>query len=512
MLPAASFAFVDLETTGTRAAADRITEVAVLRVDDEDGVLRVDEWSTLVDPEVPIPPAIQALTGITDAMVRRAPTFSTISAELAERLANCVFVAHNARFDYGFLKHAYARLGRTFTARVLCTVRLSRRLFPQADGHGLDALIARHALDGSRRHRALGDARAIWSFVEKVYRDEPRERVDAVIKHILRIPSLPPQLPPDAIDALPEAPGVYVFYGDNPMPLYVGKSINLRERVAAHFSQDWRSETDLRLSAEIRRIEHETTAGELGALLRESALVKSCMPAHNRALRRKAEAGIAELHDGVPRFVPAAGIEPQHLSGAFGPFASRTSMRAALRELASVHRLCALRLGLERRAHGPCFARQLHRCDGVCVGAEALEAHDERVAAALEPLAIPPWPFDGPALVREAFGEHARPTAKGRPERRARRLGGSERSERVGILVDVHVVDHWCWLGTARDEAELADLVEAPRRGEFDVDVTKLLLRRYRAGKLDLVPLTKTHQRAACAASTSATHAVNRFA
>ena len=512
MLPAASFAFVDLETTGTRADVDRITEVAVVRVDDVAGALRVEEWSTLVDPEVPIPPAIQALTGITDAMVRAAPSFSTIAAELADRLANCVFVAHNARFDYGFLKHAYARLGRTFTARVLCTVRLSRRLFPQADGHGLDALIARHALDGSHRHRALGDARAIWSFVEQLYRDEPRERVDAVVKHILRIPSLPPQLPPDAIDALPEAPGVYVFYGDNPMPLYVGKSINLRERVAAHFSQDWRSETDLRLSAEIRRIEHETTAGELGALLRESALVKSRMPAHNRALRRKTDAGVVELRDGVPRFVPAAGIDPSRLSGAFGPFASRASMRAALRELASLHRLCALRLGLERRAHGPCFARQLNRCDGVCVGAETPEAHDARVAVALEPLAIPPWPYDGAALVREALGEGEHLVAKGRPERRAGPRGGGERSERDAVLVDVHVVHHWCWLGTARDDAELADLIEAPPRGEFDVDVTKLLLRRYRAGKLHLMPLTNTHQRAACAASTSATHAVNRFA
>ena len=487
MLPAPSFAFVDLETTGTRAAVDRITEVAVVRVDDDSsGALRVAEWSTLVDPEMPIPPAIQALTGITDAMVRTAPTFSTIAAELAERLADCVFVAHNARFDYGFLKHAYARLGRAFTARVLCTVRLSRRLFPQAEGHGLDALIARHALDGSHRHRALGDARAIWSFVEKVYRDEPRERVDAVVRHILRIPSLPPQLPPDAIDALPEAPGVYVFYGDNPMPLYVGKSINLRDRVAAHFSQDWRSETDLRLSAEIRRIEHETTAGEFGALLRESALVKSCMPAHNRALRRKAEAGIAELRGGVPRFVPAAGIEPSCLSGAFGPFGSRASMRAALRELASRHRLCALRLGLERRPHGPCFARQLRRCEGVCVGAEPCEAHDARVAVALAPLAIPRWPFDDAALVREVSAD--------------------------GERADVHVVHHWCWLGTARDDAELADIVEAPRRGEFDIDVTKLLLRRYRAGRLELIPLSSGHHRTACAASTSATHAVSRFA
>jgi len=219
-----------------------------------------------------------------------------------------------------------------------------------------------------------------------------------------------------------------------------------------------------------------------------------------------------ELRDGVPRFVPAAGIEPSRLSGAFGPFASRASMRAALRELASLHRLCALRLGLERRAHGPCFARQLNRCDGVCVGAETPEAHDARVAVALEPLAIPPWPYDGAALVREALGEGEHRVAKGRPERRAGPPGGGERSERDAVLVDVHVVHHWCWLGTARDDAELADLIEAPPRGEFDVDVTKLLLRRYRAGKLDLMPLTNTHQRAACAASTSATHAVNRFA
>jgi DNA polymerase-3 subunit epsilon len=486
MLPAPSFAFVDLETTGTRAAADRITEVAVVRVDDDGASLRVAEWSTLVDPEVPIPPAIQVLTGITDAMVAAAPSFSTIAGELLERLAGCVFVAHNARFDYGFLKHAFARLGRTFTARVLCTVRLSRRLFPDADGHGLDALIVRHALDGAQRHRALGDARAIWSFVDKLYREQPHEHVDAAMKRILRIPSLPPQLPPDAIDALPEAPGVYLFYGDNPMPLYIGKSINLRERVAAHFSQDWRSETDLRLSAEIRRIEHESTAGELGALLRESMLVKSRLPAHNRALRRKADAGIAELIEGVPRFIPAAGIELPRLSEAFGPFASRASMRAALREVASEHRLCAARLGLERRGSGPCFARQLKRCQGVCAGEEAIETHDARMRAALAPLAIPRWPFAGAALVREASAD--------------------------GERVDVHVIRDWCWLGTARDEGELGALAEAPVRAAFDVDVTRLLLRRYRAGRLALLPLAPAPQRAAWAASTSATQAVSRFA
>ena len=463
MLPAAlpAFAFVDLETTGTHAAGDRITEIGIVRVDVVDGTPRVREWSSLVDPEVPIPPAIQALTGITDAMVRGAPCFGHLSGDVAGLLEGCVFAAHNARFDYGFLKHAFARAGRAFTARVLCTVRLSRRLYPDAQGHGLDAVIARHALDPGTRHRALGDARAIWQFVQRLYDAHPRSVVDEAIKRLLRIPSLPAQLPPDALDALPEGPGVYLFFGDNPLPLYIGKSVNLRERVGAHFSSDWRSETDLRLSQEIRRIEHEETAGELGALLREAILIKARLPAHNRALRRKEEAGVLTFgDDGAPRYTPAAAIDALDLPGAYGPFASRAAMRACLRERAADHRLCWRRLVLERRPQGPCFARQLRRCEGVCVGTEEPAVHDARRDAALESLRIPPWPAHGPAIVREAA-----PT---------------------GERIDAHVLDRWCWLGTARDDGELATLLDAPPRPVFDLDVTRLLLRRHASRQLVL--------------------------
>ena len=125
-------AFVDLETTGMRAAADRITEVGIVTVDmPADGAPPIVEtWSSLVDPEVPIPAEIQALTGITNAMVRGAPTFSSVARDIAERLDNRVFIAHNARFYDGFLKYAFERLERPFRTRVLCTVKLSRRLFP----------------------------------------------------------------------------------------------------------------------------------------------------------------------------------------------------------------------------------------------------------------------------------------------------------------------------------------------------------------------------------------------
>lgn len=465
MLPAdlPAFAFVDLETTGTYAGGDRITEIGIVRVDRDaaGGEPRVTEWASLVRPGVPIPPAIQVLTGITDAMVARAPSFAQVAGEVAALLAGCVFVAHNARFDYGFLKHAFARLAQSFTARVLCTVRLSRRLFPDAQGHGLDALIARHGLRVTQRHRALGDARALLAFLQAAYAALPADTVDAAIKRLLRIPSLPPQLAPDALDALPESPGVYLFYGDNPLPLYIGKSVNLRERVGAHFSGDWRSETDLRLSQEIRRIEHEETAGELGALLREATLIKARLPAHNRALRRKEEAGVLTFRaDGLPQFVPAAAIEAAALAGTYGPFASRGAARAWLREHAGEHRLCWRRLGLERRPQGPCFARQLRRCAGVCVGEESADAHDARLAGALAPLRIPAWPARGPALARERAA--------------------------LGERVDVHVFDAWCWLGTARDEGELGALLEAPPRPAFDLDVMRLLLRRHAARTLHL--------------------------
>src|SRR5207245_8845451 len=140
------------------------------------------EWQSLVDPGVPIPSAIVALTGISDAMVAGAPSFSSVARDVVTLLDDCVFVAHNARFDYGFLKHEFARLERSFSARVLCTVKLSRRMFPEAQGHGLDALIARHRLPITDRHRALGDARAIWAFVQMLYRNFDADAVEAVAR------------------------------------------------------------------------------------------------------------------------------------------------------------------------------------------------------------------------------------------------------------------------------------------------------------------------------------------
>lgn len=232
LLALGDFAFIDVETTGVKPLTDRLTEVAIVRFS-RTHPPRV--WQSLVNPGVPIPAEIQSLTGITNAMVRNAPNFFELRETIRCELEGAFFVAHNARFDYGFIKNEFRRAGESFTSDVLCTVRLSRKLYPEASGHGLDALVARHALPVVERHRAFGDTLATALFVRHACAEHSAETVAIAAKSLLKMPSLPAHLPQDALDALPDSPGVYLFYGINDLPIYIGKAKALRERVRAHF-------------------------------------------------------------------------------------------------------------------------------------------------------------------------------------------------------------------------------------------------------------------------------------
>jgi DNA polymerase-3 subunit epsilon len=187
--------FVDIETTGLSPARAGITEIGVVTVDVDGGensgqarVAAITEWSSLLNPGRPIPPGIQRLTGITDAMVRAAPRFADLAESLHGRLRDAVLVAHNARFDYGFLKVEFERAGLAWQASTLCTVRLSRLLYPDRGPHSLDAIVARFGLDGEQRHRALGDARVLWRLLRALYARHPGGEVDAAIERALTRP------------------------------------------------------------------------------------------------------------------------------------------------------------------------------------------------------------------------------------------------------------------------------------------------------------------------------------
>jgi DNA polymerase-3 subunit epsilon len=285
-----SIVFVDLETTGGSAGEDRITEIGVVEVDG-DGVRH---WSTLVDPARPIPEFIQRLTGITDAMVCGAPTFDAVAADLAQRLDGKLFIAHNARFDHGFLKSAFQREGIGFDPDVLCTVRLSRALFPQESRHGLDAVVQRLRLTPSGRHRALADADLIWQFWQRIHALHPRQEIDAAIARLIRGGGAD-----ELTDALPAGSGVYIYYGDDDVPLYVGKSARVRQRVRTHLFGDRRSVRDIALAERVRRIEAIEVAGEIGLLLQEARSVAALEPAFNRR-RRAAQKGAPPWPYGGP--------------------------------------------------------------------------------------------------------------------------------------------------------------------------------------------------------------------
>jgi len=448
----APLAIVDLETTGTRPAADRITEIGVVEVERFEVV---SEWSTLVNPGRTLPSEIQALTGITPQMLAQAPRFAELAADLHERLAGRVFIAHNARFDYGFLRREFDRAGLKFHAPAVCGVKLARRLYPRESGHDLDSLIARHDIACEARHRALPDAQALWDFLRAAAEEHGQDIVSVAARQVAKEPALPPELDRAQIDAIPEAPGVYLLFGESGPPLYIGKSRTMRSRVLQHFYSNapW--------IRAVRRIECQRTVGELGALLAEARLVKQLAPLHNRQLRRP-EALCGFVFDGKRlRLAAAAEIGAETLPFLYGVFRSRRAAMQALRALADEHALCLQTLGFDAKRQGACFRYQIGRCGGVCAAREGIHAHHGRVATALATLRTPQWPYGGPVGILER--------------------------DATRDATELHAVDRWCYLGAARCEPDVAELLE--QRPAFDYDEYRILSRYLAKPGARVVPL-----------------------
>ena len=254
--------FLDIETTGGSHTRDRITEVALIKIE---GGEVTTTWETLINPGIPIPRQITGLTGITDEMVKDAPAFEDIAGDLYSYLEGTVMVSHNSRFDYGFLKTEYKRMGGTLRQRTLCTVKLSRQLYPDVQGHSLDAIMNRFGLSTNARHRGMGDVQLMLDFLEAAKSDLGSVKVLEAINHQLSGPTLPSGIDDSFLDKIQDLPGVYLFYGDTDLPLYIGKSIKLKTRVLNHFASDHDTRKEMEMAQRVKRIEWKETAGELGA-------------------------------------------------------------------------------------------------------------------------------------------------------------------------------------------------------------------------------------------------------
>jgi DNA polymerase III subunit epsilon len=462
-------AFVDIETTGCSPGTHRVIDVAVIGATGS----TVDfEWQSLVNPGVFVPAGITALTGIDNDMLADAPPFERIARELRERLEGRVFVAHNVRFDYGFIRREFAALGDSWSSPNLCTVRLSRALYPDMPRHNLDAVMERHGIVIENRHRAMPDAQALLAFWRKVRAVWPRELLQGALDLASHRATLPAALPPDLPDDLPEGPGVYRFFGaaedGAETLLYVSKANILRERVLDHFRSGTADAKSAKLCAQVRRVEWTETAGELGALLLEAREVRETQPLYNRQARGGDERLTWQFDDGdaAPQLVRLT-AQALRSGDAFGTYRTARDARRALEGLAREHQWCFKLLGLESAA-GSCFGLQVGRCKGACVGKEPAPLHMARVKIGLLPLKLKPWPHEGPVVLREGAGERQQ----------------------------LHIVDAWQHLATidASDEDAIAEFCGRTRRAaeSFDIDAYRIFTRYLRDSRHKPLPLPRT--------------------
>jgi DNA polymerase III subunit epsilon len=454
MLPA-KLAFVDIETTGTRAGFDRIIEIGIVRVEDNK---IVQSYQTLINPEAYLPPEIQSLTGITSLELTTAPTFREVAPDILNLLKDAVFVAHNVRFDYSFLKGEFRLLEKTFSSKHFCTVKLSRFLYPQHRHHNLDSIIERFGFTCKNRHRAFDDASILFSFYQHIQKEFPQEHVEHAIQSALKKTFLPPRLTNDVVELLPESPGVYIFYGENSTPLYIGKSINIKERVLSHFSGDLRSPIEMKINQQIERIETIQTAGELGALFLESQLIKTMLPLYNRMLRVKHELIAVKYKEDAQGYQtiylePITAIDPNDLPSFLGFFKSRKQAKDFLVTVMDEHDLCEKLLGLEK-SNSACFGYRLDKCKGACIGEEAAIRYNMRFLHAFSHRKIKPWPFRGPILI-------------------------DERNPFDG-KIDTFIIDKWCYVGSVSRDHEENVKKNALQIQQFDLDIYKILMRYFK--------------------------------
>jgi len=395
---------LDCETTGSKPTYHRITEIGLLVV--ENGEI-VDTWESFIKPNQHLPQNIQALTGISPDMLVNAPEFAKIADLLLEKLTGRVLVAHNARFDYGFLKNEFSRAGISYTTKPLCSVKLSRTLYPHFRRHGLDQIIKRFKLNIHNRHRAFDDAKAIYDFFMHTSHLFAQDDISAVCDQLNEQANLPQKLNPKVIKTLPKQPGVYYFHDDKGKLIYIGKSVNIRNRVLNHFSQDYKNHKDLKMSSRIADVSFEITASDFSAQLLESEEIKKHLPIFNQRLRKVKKLYQLEIKTNAAGYaipsIKELGLIGD-LSGNFGLFRSYRQLESKLKELADEHNLCFKLLRLEGRNTDnakPCFRHQLKKCYGACCHKEPAKEYNERLYAALKEYQRVIWPWPNAIVLEE---------------------------------------------------------------------------------------------------------------
>lgn len=374
------YAIVDIETTGGYADHHRITEIAIYL---HDGLSITDEYHTLINPGRSIPYFITGLTGITSEMVSDAPTFAEVAHELLDFLKGRVFVAHNAHFDYSFLRKEFEEVGIQWNTKKLCTVRLSRKIVPGLNSYSLGRLAESLGVKIKDRHRAGGDAEATARIFDLLLRRDTGGVIAKALKRNSGETILPPNLPKEEFDKLPAKAGVYYFLDGRGNVIYVGKANNIKKRISGHFAGEAREWNRSNIRNEIHHITYELTGNELIALILESQEIRRIWPKYNLAQKFKVEEwGVFDYEDrnGYLRFcvnTVKRGARP------LITFTSKGNAWNFMWEKVKAFELCPKLSGLQV-SKGLCFSFQTGECHGACMEVEKPEAYNRRAQDAVD--------------------------------------------------------------------------------------------------------------------------------
>lgn len=371
------YAILDIETTGGKYNEEGITEIAIYKYD---GHKVVDQFISLINPEIPIQPFVIGLTGINNEMLRNAPRFFEVAKRIVEITDSCILVAHNASFDYRILTTEFRRLGFEYERQSLCTVELAQKLIPGQKSYSLGKLVRALGIPLSDRHRAAGDAQAtVKLFKMLMAKDTEKE----ILKSSVRIA---PKLQMDTklihlLEGLPSITGVYYLHNSKGDIIYLGKSKNIKKRVTQHFTNDNRKSREIQ--KEVASISYEATGNELNALLKENEEIRKIKPKYNRALTKSI------FNYALYKSVNSKGYIHLEIGKADGrkknitTFTSLQQAKSLLQGIVTDYQLCLRMTGLDTGS-GSCFNQSIQTCKGACVEAESPIDYNQRVQQVIE--------------------------------------------------------------------------------------------------------------------------------
>lgn len=380
------YAVVDIETTGSYAAANGITEISVHVFD---GQKVVEQFETLINPGQPIPYYIQNMTGITDKLVATAPRFEEVAEKIYNILHDKIFVAHNVSFDYSFVKSHLKQSGFDLNTKKLCTVRMSRKIFPGFSSYSLGKLCHSLGIRIYDRHRAGGDAEATVQVLQMLIENDTENHIQKSLQRNSKDAILPPNVPKEHFEQLPYSPGVYYFHNEKGKVVYVGKAINIRYRVNSHFSNNSESRQKQNFMQHVHSISYKNCGTELMACILESAEIKKRWPVYNSSQKKWEDTYGIYLYEDQKGYLRIAIDKNRKRLNPVYTFHYIVDGHAILRKLIKDYNLCP-KLCFLQKDPGPCEGMEDGYCNGACEHKEPAKTYNERVLLAAASLQAQP--------------------------------------------------------------------------------------------------------------------------